>query len=584
MRRYPSSRTSVVVAVLLCGIVAGLVVACGEVEVRYVQGPPGPAGPAGPQGERGAAGAAGAKGASGAAGQTIVIEKEKPVVVEKVVTVEKPVIVEKVVERAVTVSAPAVPGSGSPDRREYRPLPPQGWSEDRPYDTTFFRNYGVNPFIATTQDHLSTFAMDVDTASYAVARRFVRDGFLPDPDSVRVEEFINYFTPHYAPPEEGAFAIHTDGAQSPFRRNWLLRVGLQGRAIEPGARKDASLVFVIDVSGSMARENRLGLVKRALRLLVKQMRPDDEVGIVVFSTQGQVVLHPTSGADKRRIRQAIAALRPGGSTNAEEGLRLGYEMAEELQQRGRIVRVLLLSDGVANVGRTRSGALLGQVRRAVEQGVTLSTIGVGMGNFNDVLLERLANDGNGNYAYVDTYSHARRIFEEQLTGLLQVIAKDAKVQVDFNPEVVSHYRLLGYENRRIADQDFRNNQVDAGEVGAGHAVTALYELKFHPEAAGRVANVSLRYEDPNTGDIHELGRNVDRKVFSPAWEEASPYFQLQAIVAQYAEILRGSYWARGGSLMQVRDMAHRVGALLPGDTDVMEFVQLVTQAARTAPE
>ena len=572
MRRYPSSRTSVVVAVLLCGIVAGLVVACGEVEVRYVQGPPGPAGPAGPQGERGAAGAAGAKGASGAAGQTIVIEKEKPVIVEKVV------------ERAVTVSAPAVPGSGSPDRREYRPLPPQGWSEDRPYDTTFFRNYGVNPFIATTQDHLSTFAMDVDTASYAVARRFVRDGFLPDPDSVRVEEFINYFTPHYAPPEEGAFAIHTEGAQSPFRRNWLLRVGLQARAIETGARKDASLVFVIDVSGSMARENRLGLVKRALRLLVKQMRPDDEVGIVVFSTQGQVVLHPTSGADKRRIRQAIAALRPGGSTNAEEGLRLGYEMAEELQQRGCIVRVLLLSDGVANVGRTRSGALLGQVRRAVEQGVTLSTIGVGMGNFNDVLLERLANDGNGNYAYVDTYSHARRIFDEQLTGLLQVIAKAAKVQVDFNPEVVSHYRLLGYENRRIADQDFRNNQVDAGEVGAGHAVTALYELKFHPEAAGRVANGSLRYEDPNTGDIHELGRNVDRKVFSPAWEEASPYFQLQAIVAQYAEILRGSYWARGGSLMQVRDMAHRVGALLPGDTDVMEFVQLVTQAARTAPE
>jgi len=457
---------------------------------------------------------------------------------------------------------------------------------DAPYDATFFKHYGVNPFIDTEDDNLSTFAMDVDTASYTVARRFVMDGHRPDPDSVRVEEFINFFAQDYAPPPEDAFAVHIDGAPSPFggEKHWLMRVGLQGRFIAAEERKDVSLVFVIDVSGSMKREDRLGLVKRALGLLVDELRPSDEVGIVVYGSRGRVVLEPTSGENKQAILEAIFGLEPEGATNAEEGLRLGYQMAGRLVQPGRVTRLILLSDGVANVGHTGAGSVLTEVSHYVDEGITLSTVGFGMGNYNDVLMEQLANDGNGNYAYVDTLGQARRVFVENLTGMLQMIAKDAKVQVDFNPEVVSRYRLLGYENRRVADEDFRNDTVDAGEVGAGHSVTALYELKLLPGVEGRVATVNVRYEDPDTGEVTGISRDFHRDQLSAAFKEASPRFQLDAAVAEYAEILRESFWALEGSMEDVRAVAGRVSSLLPDDPDVTEFLHLVTQAARIASE
>ena len=227
---------------------------------------------------------------------------------------------------------------------------------DAPYDLTFFKHYGVNPFIDTEDDYLSTFAMDVDTASYTVTRRFVRDGHLPDPEAVRVEEFVNFFRQGYEPPEEDSFAIHVEGSPSPFgnENHWLMRVGLQGRVVTAEERKDASLIFVIDVSGSMGRENRLGLVKRSLRLLVAELRSTDDVGIVVYGSLGRVLLQPTSGADKESIIEAIDALRPEGAANAAEGLLLGYEMAIKTVQPGHITGVILLSDGVANIGRTGS--------------------------------------------------------------------------------------------------------------------------------------------------------------------------------------------------------------------------------------
>ena len=453
---------------------------------------------------------------------------------------------------------------------------------DAPYDLTFFKHYGVNPFIDTEDDHLSTFAMDVDTASYTVARRFIRDGHLPEPEAVRVEEFVNYFRQGYKAPEEEAFAIHVEGAPSPFggEKHKLLRVGLQGRRVSSEDRKDASLVFVIDTSGSMRRENRLGLVKRALHLLVNELRPTDEVGIVVYGSRGSVLLEPTSGADKEAIFGAIDALRAGGSTNAAEGLVLGYEMAIGKVQPGRVTRVLLLSDGVANVGPTGSDSILELVRTFVEEGVTLSTVGFGMGNYNDVLMERLANDGNGNYSYVDTLKQARRMFVGSLTGTLQAIAMDAKVQVDFNPEVVERYRLLGYENRRVADADFRNDTVDAGEVGAGHGVTALYELKLHGGAEGVLGTVYLRYQDPDTYAVTELSRRFALRELRATFEKASPRFQLAAVVAEYAEVLRQSYWAQEGSLRNVAAMVRRVQKMLPQDRDVAELVELVTKAAR----
>ena len=451
---------------------------------------------------------------------------------------------------------------------------------DEPYDLTFFQHYGVNPFIDTEDDHLSTFAMDVDTASYSVARRFVQDGYLPDPDAVRVEEFINYFDQRYGPPEDGAFSISLEGSPSKFGgdNHWMLRVGIQGKTVDREARQDGTLIFAIDVSGSMQREDRLGLVKRSLRLLVDELRPTDKVGIVVYGDHGRVVLEPTDGGESEAIMEAIDSLRAGGSTYVEDGLRLAYEMAAPEVRTGRITRVMLLSDGVGNVGRTGADAILRELRPHVDEGVSLTTVGFGMGNFNDVLMERLANDGDGSYHYVDTLAEARRVFVDDLVGTLQNIARDAKIQVDFNAEVVRSFRLLGYENRDVADEDFRNDAVDAGEVGAGHSVTALYEMKLHEDADGSLGAVYVRYEDPDTGIVTEISRDLPRSSLLSDFRDASSSFQLSAVVAEYAEVLRGSYWAREGSLSDVSAEAKRVQALLVDDPDVSEFAALTLQA------
>ncbi len=482
---------------------------------------------------------------------------------------------------AAPVAAAAAPMQGAPIVEHFNVIGGSATVNDAAYDLTFFKHYGVNPFIDTEDDHLSTFAIDVDTASYSVARRFVQDGNLPHPDSVRVEEFVNYFEQGYAPPAEGSFAIHMDGSPSPFggEKHWLMRVGLQGKTITSEERKDATLVFAIDVSGSMAREDRLGLVKRSLRLLVDKLRPADEVGIVVYGDRGAVVLDPTSGRNRGAIMEAIEDLQPGGSTYVEDGLRLAYNMAVDRVRPGRITRVMLLSDGVGNVGRTGADSILEQVRHSVEEGVTLTTVGFGMGNYNDILMEQLAYDGNGSYHYVDSLMEARRIFVENLSGTLQVIAGDTKVQVDFNPEVVSRYRLLGYENRRVDDEDFRDDSVDAGEVGADHSVTALYELKLHDSADGKIGTVYVRYEDSDSRQVSEIKRELRRDELAGAFEETSPRFQLAAVVAEYAELLRESYWAQEGTLEEVAAQARRVQRLLPEDTDVAEFAELSNRAS-----
>lgn len=470
----------------------------------------------------------------------------------------------------------------TPQQPGFNNIGGSGTVNDAAYDLTFFQHHGVNPFIDTEDDNLSTFAMDVDTASYTVARRFIRDGNLPDPASVRVEEFVNYFDQDYAPPSDGAFAVHVDGSPSPFggEKHWLLRVGLQGREIAAHARQDATLVFAIDVSGSMAREDRLELVKRSLRLLVEELRPSDEVGIVIYGDRASVLLHPTNGGEKRAILSAIDRLRPGGSTFVEDGVRLAYEMASTRVRFGRITRVLLLSDGVGNVGRTGADAILDRVKFHLSEGVTLTTVGVGMGNYNDILMEQLANDGDGSYHYVDTLAEARSVFVDNLVGTLQNIAKDAKIQVQFNPAVVRSYRLLGYENRAVADQDFRDDSVDAGEVGAGHSVTALYEIKLHDGVDGPLGIVSVRYEDPDTRRVVEAARTFQRWELEMVFAKTSPRFQLAAVVAEYAEILRESYWAQDGNLAHVAAEADRIRWLLPHDADVVEFAALTREAER----
>ena len=453
---------------------------------------------------------------------------------------------------------------------------------DEPYDVTFFKHYGVNPFIDTEDDHLSTFAVDVDTASYTVARRFVQDGNLPDPGSVRVEEFVNYFDQGYERPEEEAFAIHMEGSPSPFggENHWLMRVGLQGKSVSSEERKDATLIFTIDVSGSMGREDRLGLVKQSLRLLVDELRPTDKVGIVIYGSRGSVLLEPTDGEDKARIMSTINSLHPEGSTFVEDGLRLAYRMASREVEPGRITRVIVLSDGVGNVGNTGAESILRRIRENVEQGITLTTVGFGMGNYNDILMEQLANDGDGSYHYVDTLAEARRIFVENLTGTLQVIAKDGKIQVDFNPDVVNRYRLLGYENRRVDDQDFRNDAVDAGEIGADHSVTALYELKLKDGVSRLLSTVRVRYEDPDSGVVSEIYREFNREDLESSLDQASPRFQMSAVVAEYAEILRESYWAQEGSMEAVISQARRIQQLLPEEIDFAEFTDLAVRTER----
>jgi Ca-activated chloride channel family protein len=479
--------------------------------------------------------------------------------------------------------------TASPLPSDAGPGPSTGGTDepnDQPYGDMFFEDYGVNPFIDTEDDHFSTFAVDVDTASYTVMRRYIGDGYLPPDESVRVEEYVNFFEQDYEPPDERtrAFAIHLEGAPSPYggERYSLVRVGIQGYEVPPEARRDVVLTFVIDVSGSMDRENRLELVKDALWLLVGELRPTDKVGIAVYGSRGRVILEHTPVEDSRRILRAIDQLRPEGSTNAEEGLVIGYRMASAAFDPEAINRVILCSDGVANVGRTGPDSILEQIREHAREGMYLTTVGFGMGNYNDILLEQLADNGDGFYAYVDTLKEAERVFVHDLTSTLQVIARDAKIQVDFDPAVVSRYRLIGYENRDVADEDFRNDAVDAGEIGVGHSVTALYECKFHPEVSTSepAMTVYVRYEDPDTGEVTEIKRSIAQAEFAPTFRQASIRFQLDAVVAEYAEILRQSYWAKASSLEEVAGEARRIAEYLPHDPDVVEFASLVERASR----
>ena len=457
-------------------------------------------------------------------------------------------------------------------------IPPNGAA----YNDVFFKDYGTNPFIDTEDDHLSTFGMDVDTASYSVTRRYLRDGYLPPPEAVRVEEFVNAFDYNYPAPSAEAFAVHIEGEPSRFgegKRLQLLRIGIQGRVVPDQNRKDAMLTFVIDVSGSMEMENRLGLVKRALTLLVEQLRPGDKVAIVVYGSRARIVLPHTGIEGREEILAAIHSLVPEGVTNAEEGLRLGYSLASRNARVNGINRIILCSDGVANVGETGADGILRVIRSYVEEGITLTTLGFGMGNFNDVLMEQLANNGDGSYAYIDTLNEAKRVFVENLTGTLQLIAKDAKVQVDFNPQVVSRFRLLGYENRRLDHEDFRDDKADGGEIGSGHSVTALYEFKLHEGATGQLATVFIRHEDPDTRRISEINEEIFTTQLNKTFEEASPEFQLAGTVAEFAEILRESFWAQEGSLEAVSRSIEGIAPLIHNE-QVDELRHLVSRATR----
>lgn len=464
-------------------------------------------------------------------------------------------------------------GSGYPPAHGGN-APPNG----EPFDAMFFDHSGVNPFLSTEDDHLSTFAVDVDNASYTMTRSYLDRGYLPPDDAVRVEEFVNNFKYDFRHPQKEAFDIVTEGAPSRFGENYqMLKVSIVGRQIRPENRRDANLVFVVDVSGSMGREDRLGLVRRSLRMLVDNLTERDKVGIVAYGSHAFVVLEPTSLRNEARIVAAIESLQDGGSTNAEQGVRIGYEMADQMFESGKINRVILCSDGVANVGRTNADDMIRMIKSKADKGITLSTIGFGMGNYNDILMETLGDKGNGHYAYVDSWDEARRVFLDNLTGTLEVIARDVKIQVDFHPDKVERYRLLGYENRDVADDKFRDDKEDGGEIGSGHQVTALYEVKLKPGASGELGRVFVRYKHPQTFAVSEVSQGFGNGTFKSSFAQASTDFKLAAAAAEFSEILRNSYWAKGSKLSEVLEIARQVEHER-STPEVIELMDLIAKA------
>jgi len=450
----------------------------------------------------------------------------------------------------------------------------------RPPADMFFKHYGVNPTIDTEEQARSTFAADVDTASFSVTRSFLGRGVLPSEAAVRVEEFVNAFDYGYEPPRSQTFNIMAEAAPSPNRRGYhVLHLGVKGKEVRKGQRKAAHLTFVVDVSGSMDADNRLGLVKRSLRLLVDQLDEGDKVGIVTYGSAAREVLQPTSAYRRAAITQAIDGLRTEGATNAEAGLRLGYQMAARHFRDGAVNRVVLCSDGVANVGLTGPAGILDTITREVKRGIKMTTVGFGMGNYNDVLMEQLANKGDGNYYYVDKLAEARKVFVDNLTGTLQVIAKDVKVQLQFDPNTVARHRLIGYENRSLETRQFNDDRVDAGEIGAGHAVTAIYEIKLREGTSGPLATARVRFKQPSGDQSTLVQRVIPRSIVHDETAALSSPTQLSLIAAQFAEKLRGSYWARN---LTYDDILRRVDALaepLAGRADVVELRDMIRRAS-----
>ncbi|WP_164019153.1 YfbK domain-containing protein [Pyxidicoccus trucidator] len=459
-------------------------------------------------------------------------------------------------------------------RASERTVPPQG----RSFFDMYFKGYGVNPTVTTEEERFSTFSVDTDTASYTLMRSYLEHGSLPDEQAVRVEEFVNSFDYGYAAEPDAPFSVHVEGFPSPARKGYqVVHIGVKAREVSAQQRKASHLVFVIDVSGSMSGENRLGLVQRALRLLVAALDERDAVSIVVYGSQARQVLGRTSATQKQRLLAAIDGLTIEGATNAQAGLELGYALAAEHLLKGGINRVILCSDGVANNGITDADGIWARVKGFAARGITLSTVGFGMGNYNDVLMERLAQVGEGNYAYVDRLEEARRIFVQNLTGTLQVVAKDVKLQVEFDPEAVVRYRLLGYENRMLTKEQFADDKVDAGEVGAGHSVTALYEVKLR-EPAASFGTLRIRYKAPEGGDSKLMEKRLPSSVLRTAYGRAAPPTRLSYVAAAFAEKLRGSYWVRPLSYDGLVALWEEVGQSLKGRQDVAELGALIRKA------
>ncbi len=447
---------------------------------------------------------------------------------------------------------------------------------------------------------VSTFSIDVDTGAYSNMRRWLNQGQLPPEDAVRVEEFINYFDYDYPFPNstQAPFQVSTEIAPTPWNSNTrLLRIGIQGYDVPKAQLPASNLVFLIDVSGSMSAANKLPLLKQALTMLVGQLDARDSISMVVYAGASGVVLPPTSGNRKADILAALQQLRAGGSTNGAAGIQLAYQLAQQNFIPNGVNRVILATDGDFNVGLASTEELIDLIQRKRKAGIALTTLGFGSGNYNDHLLEQLADAGNGNYAYIDRLSEARKVLSEELTSTLLTIAKDVKIQIEFNPERVSEYRLIGYENRMLNEEDFANDQVDAGEIGAGHRVTALYEIsltgsngqrlptrRYQSEAtinnrgtgsfSNELAHLRIRYKLPN----ESVSKLIESAVMDSGINaRGGDSFNFAAAVAAFGQKLRGGQYLENYSYNDIATLARQSRGQ---DTHgyKSEFMQLVNLA------
>jgi Ca-activated chloride channel family protein len=465
-----------------------------------------------------------------------------------------------------------------------------------PWNTEEYGHKDENPFLAVSAHPLSTFSIDVDRASYSNVRRFLLDGQAPPADAVRIEELVNYFPYDYAEPTgDDPVAIHTEVAPAPWRpQHRLLRIGLQARRIDTRGLPPSNLVFLIDVSGSMDEPNKLPLVKASLTMLVNTLRPADRVAIVVYAGSAGLVLPSTSGDDKAKILEAIDRLEAGGSTAGGAGIKRAYDEAVANFIRGGNNRVILATDGDFNVGVSSDGELIRLIEDRRTTGVFLTVLGFGMGNLKDSKMEQLADHGNGNYAYIDNLLEAKKTLVHELGGTLFTVAKDVKVQVEFNPAQVRAYRLIGYENRLLADEDFTDDTKDAGEMGAGHSVTALYEivpvgvetdvtirvpdsLRYQtvrgPRGGGtELGFVKVRYKQPDGDRSRLLTHPVSGESGTP-----SPEFRFQTAVAEFGLLLKGSAY-RGSASYEAVIATSRASLGADPEGYRAEFVRLAQAA------
>ncbi len=468
----------------------------------------------------------------------------------------------------LSMSEPARGLAESADAMIIMPAPPRYPDPDQP------RSSG---FVDTATDPQSTFGLDVDTGSYTLVRNSILETGYVTPSLVRPEEFINYFDQNYANPD-AALGITVDTATTPYSADptrRVIRIGIQGRAASDEQRP-AALTFVIDTSGSMQGPRRLGAAQAALARLVGELSADDTVSIVTYGTTARVVLGPTPVADTDRILDTISSLTTEGSTNAAEGLALGYEQARAGFKNGGINRVVLASDGMANVGTVDPAVLAAGIKADAESGIQLVTVGFGMGGYNDPFMEQLADRGDGFYAYVDTPDEAERLFVEDLPATLETIAKDAKIQVTFDPDQVRRYRLIGYENRALADDEFHDDSIDAGEIGAGHSATALYEVELTGAATesgdSPLGDVALRWLDPISHEPAEITATINGLGDGQGseFDDAVPEFVRDVLVAMYAESLRNGTPVPEDLLAAAESLA-----FLIGDDASSEFAELV---------